>query len=104
MDVDGAHFKGELLSILKHISNATFVAIDLEMSGITTRPRYQPGDRSLDANKPTLQAQYEETKDAAEAFQVLQIGITCLEEDHERGNTFLFRWSCMLTCFIWHFD
>ncbi|KAF4624877.1 hypothetical protein G7Y89_g13293 [Cudoniella acicularis] len=84
MDIDQAHFRRQLLDILKHISNATFVTFDLEMSGISTRPKYGMGDRSHDIGKPTLQQQYEDMKRAAETFQVLQMGITCVEEDHER--------------------
>ncbi|RDL34454.1 Ribonuclease H-like protein [Venustampulla echinocandica] len=84
MDIDQANFRRHLLSILKHIASANFITFDLEMSGITTRPKYSMGDRSHDINKPTLQQQYDEMRSAAETFQVLQIGITCVEEDHER--------------------
>jgi len=88
MEVSNTDFRRELLTILKHIANATFVSFDLEMSGITTRPKYGAGDRSHDIGKPTLQQQYEEMKDAAETFQVLQLGITCVEEDREKGKEF----------------
>ena len=87
MEVDQAHYPQQLLSILKHISSAAFVTIDLEMSGIATRPKN--GYKSRDSGRPTLQQQYEETKDAAETFQVLQIGITCVEEDIEKGKIYL---------------
>ncbi len=79
-------FRKELLSILKHISEAAFISFDLEMSGITTRPKYSSGDRSHDVGRPTLQQQYEEMKSAAETFQILQVGITCVEEDRDRGR------------------
>ncbi|KAG4430903.1 hypothetical protein IFR05_013615 [Cadophora sp. M221] len=82
MEVDQAHYRRELLPILKHIANAKFITLDLEMSGISTRPKYSSGDRSHDAGKPTLQQQYDEMRSAAETFQVLQFGITCVEEDH----------------------
>lgn len=81
MEIDGHDFRYQLLHVLKHISNATFVSFDLEMSGINTRR----GDRSHDVGKPTLQQQYEEMKEAAETFQVLQLGITCVEEDRDKG-------------------
>ncbi|KAH6664872.1 ribonuclease H-like domain-containing protein [Halenospora varia] len=81
MDIDQAHFPRQLLSILKHISTATFVTFDLEMSGINTRQRYGNSDRSLDAGKPTLQQQYSDMKSAAETFQVVQFGLTCVQED-----------------------
>jgi poly(A)-specific ribonuclease len=85
MEVDSAHFRQILLSILNNISAATYVTFDLEMSGITTRPKHGTGDRSHDVGKPSLQQQYEEMKSAAETFQILQIGITCVEEDREKG-------------------
>lgn len=86
MDVDGAHFRKQLLAVLKNISDATFITFDLEMSGITTRPKHSSGYRTHDVGKPTLQQQYEEMKSAAETFQILQMGITCVEEDRERGE------------------
>ncbi|KAM3070140.1 hypothetical protein ACMFMG_003825 [Clarireedia jacksonii] len=84
MEVDKNNWKQLLVPILKNIADASFVSFDLEMSGITTRPKYSAGDRSHDVGKPTLQKQYEEVKEAAETFQVLQLGITCVEEDREK--------------------
>jgi poly(A)-specific ribonuclease len=89
MDVDQAGFRKQLLSILKNIADATFITFDLEMSGITTRPKHSSGDRSYDAGKPTLQQQYEDMKSAAETFQILQMGITCVVEDREKGEPLL---------------
>lgn len=86
MEVNKDNFKEQLLPILNHIANASYVSFDLEMSGITTRPRYSPSDRSHDIGKPSLQQQYDEIRAAAETFQVLQVGITCVEEDRERGE------------------
>ncbi|KAL2064443.1 hypothetical protein VTL71DRAFT_4937 [Oculimacula yallundae] len=84
MDVDQAQFRRQLLPILKHIANASFVTFDLEMSGISTRPKFSAGDRSHDAGKPTLQQQYDDMRSAAETYQVLQFGITCVEEDRDK--------------------
>lgn len=81
----GPQFHGELLHILEAISTAAFVSIDLEMSGITTKPRQINSDRSRDAAKPTLQAVYEDAKAAAELYQVLQLGICPVEQDEDRG-------------------
>lgn len=83
MDIDQDHFWPRLLEILEDISNATFVSFDVEMSGISLR--HNGNTRSQYVGKPTLQQQYEETKEAAETYQVLQIGITCVEEDPQRG-------------------
>jgi poly(A)-specific ribonuclease len=86
MDVDQLHFRQQLLPILTHISNAKFVTFDFEMSGITAKPKHGSGDRSHDNGKRTLQQQYEEMKTVAETFQVLQVGICCVEEDFDRGR------------------
>ena len=90
MEVDQERFRKQLFPILRNIANAAFVAIDLEMSGISTRPKFSSGDRSHDVGKPTLEQQYQELKTAAEAFQVLQIGITCVEVDREKGELSFF--------------
>lgn len=82
MEVTRDNFREQLLPILQHIANATYVTFDLEMSGINARPR----ERSRDIGKPSLQQQYDENKQAAEMFQVLQVGITCVEENREKGE------------------
>ncbi|KFY60298.1 hypothetical protein V496_05375 [Pseudogymnoascus sp. VKM F-4515 (FW-2607)] len=85
MEVDQQHFWHELLPILKAISTASFVTVDVEMSGISTKSRYSPAGRFNETGKPSLQQQYEDTKEAAERYQVLQIGLTCVEEDWKNG-------------------
>ena len=88
MDVTGNSFWGQLPSILEAICNAHFVSIDLELSGIPCKPRGQPrAPGELGYGKQTLQERYEDTKKAAERYQVLQLGMTCVEEDRERGRT-----------------
>ncbi|PBP26994.1 CAF1 family ribonuclease [Diplocarpon rosae] len=84
MEVNQSNFRRQLLPILQHIANASFVTFDLEMSGINIRPKHSSGDRSHDVGKPSLQQQYDEMRLAAETFQVLQVGITCVEEDREK--------------------
>lgn len=86
MDVGPRGFLNQLPTILNAIAEAHFVAIDLELSGIPARkPRASGEDRV----KPNLQSRYEETKMAAEKYQVLQLGITCVGEDRDKG-TFAF--------------
>ena len=82
MEIDKGQFRLQLLSILKHISDASFISIDLEMSGISVR---NGTDERRDPGRPTLQQIYEETKKVAETFQILQVGITCVEEDRDKG-------------------
>ena len=94
MDVNQAQFRKKLLPILKDIAASTFVTFDLEMSGISTRPRFSNNDRSQDVGKPSLQKQYEEMKSAAETFTILQFGLTCVSEDRDKGKkSITFRWS-----------
>lgn len=79
MDVNKASFPSRLLDVLVAISEAHFVAFDLELSGVPVKPH---GDR---AGKPSLQQRYLETKRAAEQYQILQIGLTCVKEEENRG-------------------
>jgi len=88
MEVDQQHFWAELIPILKNISKSSFVTVDVEMSGISTRQRYSPNGRFNETGKPSLQEQYEETKEAAERYRILQIGFTCIEEDRQSGKSF----------------
>jgi poly(A)-specific ribonuclease len=83
MEVDQLRFRQQLLPLLTHISNAKFVTFDFEMSGISAKPR---NAGSNDIGKRTLQQQYDEMKIVAETFQVLQVGICCVEEDLDRGG------------------
>jgi len=73
MDIDNISFDPYLLSIIEAISTSRFVALDLELSGIPSKP---PSGRV----KHSLQNRYEEIKSAAEKYQILQIGITCVQE------------------------
>ncbi len=79
MDINGNNFRAILPTILEAISRAHFVSFDLELSGI-------PG-RQTGRGKQTLQERYADTKKAAERYQVLQLGLTCVEENNERGNS-----------------
>jgi poly(A)-specific ribonuclease len=89
MDVDASQFRKCLLPILRDICQAKIVTFDLEMSGISTKPKSGAGERTFNIGKPTLQQQYEEMKYAAETYQVLQMGITCVSEDCEKGMAHL---------------
>lgn len=80
MEVDKTSFYPLLLDILTDISESHFVAIDLELSGVPSKGiRTTPG-------KQTLAERYLETKAAAERYQILQIGVTCVTQDVEHGK------------------
>jgi poly(A)-specific ribonuclease len=89
MEVNNDQFQAQLLPILKQIANAKFVSFDLEMSGISSRSRYGPNPQGHDNGKPTLQKLYDETRAAAEKYQILQVGVTLVEEDREKGKLLL---------------
>ena len=84
MDVNRFSFGAKLPTLLTSISKAHFVAIDLELSGIHTKLVSLRPERA-DGGKQTLQDRYRECKEAAEKYQVLQVGITCVEEDKTTG-------------------
>ena len=86
MEVPQSQYWRRLLSILNHIADAKFVAFDLEMSGIAARSRFGQNSKGQGGGKPSLQALYDEVRVAAELYQVLQIGITCVEENREKGE------------------
>ncbi|EME45478.1 hypothetical protein DOTSEDRAFT_52745 [Dothistroma septosporum NZE10] len=81
MDVDKVSFYPLLLDIISDISEAHFVAIDLELSGVPSR-----GSWGKDSGKPTIQQRYLEIKEAAERYQILQIGITCVDQNVHDGK------------------
>ncbi|KAL8941848.1 MAG: hypothetical protein Q9211_001656 [Gyalolechia sp. 1 TL-2023] len=83
MDVTRLLFPGQLPAIIAAIADAHFVSIDLELSGIPSNQTNKP--RAHGGGKPSLQQRYEETKKAAEHYQVLQLGITCVGENINRG-------------------
>ena len=85
MDITYSNFQTYFPSILREISCSRFVSIDLELSGIPPRQPYQARAHGVGYAKQTLQQRYAETKAAAEKYQVLQLGLTCVEEDLGRG-------------------
>lgn len=80
MDVPRDAFPFHLANILHDLTTCSFVAMDLELSGI---PAHSSGAPS--AGMQTLQERYTQTKEAAERYQVLQIGLTIAHEDVATG-------------------
>ncbi|KAI9801093.1 MAG: Mitochondrial beta-keto-acyl synthase [Piccolia ochrophora] len=85
MDVSKTSFASALPAMLEAIATAHFVAIDLELSGIPKQLNRRRAEAPVETGKQTLQQRYKETKAAAERYQVLQLGLTCVEEDRQRG-------------------
>jgi poly(A)-specific ribonuclease len=80
MDVPNAAFPQELIKIIQQIVESRFVAIDLEFSGVAGR---RPAGGS---GKLALQDYYEDLRSAAQIYQILQIGVTIVSEDTEKGR------------------
>lgn len=80
MEVDAASFPHHLLGLFINISEADFVSFDLELSGIPSRlPNRQPRPGG---GKFTLEERYAETREGANRYQILQVGITCARFDY----------------------
>lgn len=77
MEVNRKNFFQEMVDIMKAVSSSHAVCIDLEMSGISTNPQGE------DKVKMTLSDAYKKAKEAAEAFSILQVGLTCVFWDGE---------------------
>lgn len=80
MDIDCESFWHKLPAVLQAISEATFVSIDLEMTGVTIK-------KSGSNEKLSLSEAYQEAKEVADTFQILQVGLTCASYD-EASSTF----------------
>ena len=83
MDIDKDEWPYALKDMLAALSTAHFVSIDLELSGMSTKTAKQKEETS--ARRHTLKERYEELRLAAEEYQVLQMGLTIVTEDVERG-------------------
>lgn len=88
MDISNRQFPSELVKILQLIADSHFVALDLEFSGISSR-RARGGRSRL-----SLQQVYEEVKEAAKQYQVLQVGLTVVEEDIQKGTYYCISHRC----------
>jgi hypothetical protein len=79
MDVSSAKFPSLLLRLLQEVADSHFITVDFEFSGVA-------GHRPQGSGKLTLQEYYEDTKEAAEKYQVLQVGLTIVQEDLDQGR------------------
>jgi len=79
MDITKTQFGVEAVRLLHNIADSHFIAFDFEFSGIAERNR----DRS---GKPNVQERYEETRASVQEFQPLQIGLTIVKLDENKGR------------------
>jgi poly(A)-specific ribonuclease len=88
MDINKNDWPFALQPLLTALSNAHFVSLDFELSGIATKSMPKStNDQANISRKQTLQERYEEVKVAAEKYQILQMGITAVKEDLTRGKS-----------------
>lgn len=71
MEITSNNFWEALPKVFEAMAAANHVAIDLEMSGIFTNATYP-------STRPTIETIYAQAKEAAERFQIVQFGLTCL--------------------------
>ena len=83
MDVQKSQFAQELVRIIEHVADSHFVAFDLEFSGVAGRRKPLPGGKR---DKLTLQEMYDDVKEAAEKYQILQVGLTVVKEEQNAGE------------------
>lgn len=81
MDITAHNFPSLLFKILDELAGCVFVSLDFEFSGIA---RNSNGHR--DSGPQTLQARYAEVKEAAEKYEILQIGLTLCHENTSTGG------------------
>ncbi|MCJ1473203.1 hypothetical protein MMC13_001854 [Lambiella insularis] len=88
MDVDRRSLHWQLQKMLRALAAAHFVAVDFELSGIQSKVLYRlnAASKSTGSNQQTLQERYKEVKEAAERYQILQVGITIVQEDLTTGT------------------
>lgn len=79
MDVPQAKLPSVALRILQEVADSHFVSFDFEFSGVAARRANRTG-------KLTLQETYEDAKAAAEKYQILQVGLTIVQEDVRKGR------------------
>jgi hypothetical protein len=105
MDIQKSQFPQEILSIIQQVADSHFIAFDLEFSGVAGRRKVPPGGKR---DKLTLQELYEDVKEAAEKYQILQVGLTIVQEDQDKGEKFIppksnrFLWAAAI-CNEFHF-
>ena len=85
MEVDKVSFYPLLLDVLTDISESHFVTFDLELSGIPSKVARSGEGKG----RQTLQERYTEVKEAAERYQILQIGLTCVQQDVQKQKYIL---------------
>lgn len=80
METDRSNFWQNLPYMFRSISEAQYVAVDLEMSGIFV-DKFRVTRTPV---RPTLQQEYDDARKASKLYSILQFGFTCIRWDPER--------------------
>lgn len=84
MEVTKDNFDSLLPKILLDVADCFCVCLDFEFSGISNQ-QLRSHASSSEGGGLSLQKRYEEVKEAAEKYQILQVGLTFVLEDEESG-------------------
>lgn len=84
MEVTKDNFDSLLPRILLDVADSFCVCLDFEFSGIFNQQLRTAASYSKGGGL-SLQKRYEEVKEAAEKYQILQVGLTFVHEDEETG-------------------
>jgi poly(A)-specific ribonuclease len=79
MDLNGSNFSSEVVKVLQNIADSRFIAFDFEFSGVA-------GRRANKSGRLSAQDYYADLREAAQIYQILQVGLTIVTEDIENGT------------------
>lgn len=79
-NVTKSNFESALNGLRRHVKDADFVAVDLEMTGVTSAPWRE----SFEFDR--FDVQYLKVKDSAEKFAVVQFGVCPFRWDREKQS------------------
>jgi poly(A)-specific ribonuclease len=80
MDIDNTNFNSQFRFIAESLKSASFIALDLEMTGVSFNSNQKPHYLQ------SLQERYAEQKEVAENFLPIQLGLCPFIQDPESNN------------------
>lgn len=90
MDINTDNFWDELPNLLAIIACSDYIAIDFEMTGVQVRDSLSGKGSAI-----TLEQVYSRVRAAANTFEALQLGVTCIRWNGSKPLLFL-TWLCLL--------
>jgi poly(A)-specific ribonuclease len=71
MEITSENYWESLPGVLEAMAAATYVSVDVEMTGLYSK-------NTTTNAKTALNAIYEQAKEASERFQIVQFGLSCI--------------------------